>query len=595
MGMLRGLLLFLGLGVGFLRAQWTIPEAEALAPPTAARLAEVGVVVAKAGWPAVQTAAREAGLRAYGRDRTDAAEAWLLVADWARFLGENQRAAVDRWIRAVNAAKLGHPNMATDYQPPDEPMSTLIRAEFGQWLLANRDFSRSFFELIEEVDYTPGVLGILDGLYGADPRRFARHAQLALAIAVVYDVPPPPTWPHAQVEAAALSRRLLPPREVFSYWSTADDRGVTLQRLTRLSAGELKFVVDTAAPLAELDWARQSVKGPIARLPGTYDAVRYRMDRLDANAMLWPGRAYTLPQILQEGGICVDQAYFASHAGKALGVPTLMFRGAGLDGRHAWFGYLDENQRWKLDVGRYADQRYVSGVAFDPQTWGNISDHELAFLAEGFRRLPAYRQSEIHASVADELLRIGQGEAALAAARKAVNYERRNLRAWSVLGLALTRTGADARTRETALREAVLAFQRYPDLYAEFMQHVVRALRERGETSAAANEERMLAQKFQAQRVDLSVRQAAEQLGRAMRTQPLAEQIQAFNRALEQYGPAARVEFFDKVVKPFVEHLVITGQKDDARRVVERTRAVLEVAPGRQLDRELAALAATVR
>lgn len=593
--MVRGILLLLALSAVSLPAQWSIPESEALAPPTPARLAEVRSVVEGAGWPGVQAAAREAGLLAYSRDRSDAAEAWLLVAEWARFFGENQRVVVDRWIRAVNEAKVGHANMAKDYRPPDAPMSALVRPEFGEWLLANRDFSRSFFDLLEPVDATPEVIRILDSLHAADPRRFARHAQLALAIAVVQDVPPPPTWPHAQVSAAALPRRMMAPRDAFAYWSSADDRGVTLQRLTRLSAGELKFVIDAAAPQVELDWARQSVKGPIPRLAGTYDAVRYRMDRLEANAMLWPGRSYTLPAILEEGGICVDQAYFSAHAGKALGVPTLMFRGAGLDGRHAWFGYLDENQRWKLDVGRYADQRYVSGLAFDPQTWGNVSDHELAFLAEGFRRLPAYRQSQIHASVADELLRTGQADAALRAARKAVNFERRNLRAWSVLGLSLARTGADARTRESALREGVLAFQRYPDLYAEFMQQVILVLRERGEASAAANEERMLAQKFQSQRVDLSVKQAAEIVGRAMRTQPLAEQVQAYNRALEQYGPAARVEFFDKIIRPFVEHLVATGHREEAKRAVERARTVLEVAPGRQLDRELVELAGTVR
>jgi len=591
----RLLLLFIGVLSG-LRAEWSVPAGETSAPPTAARLAEIGGVVGTEGWGAVERAARDAALAAYAKDRTDAAEAWLLVAQWARFFGDNQRAVVQRWITAVNEARVGHANMPRDYSHvPDAPVSTLVRAEFGAWLLANRDFSRAFFELLSPLDYRLETVRILDELHAADPRRFARHAQLALAIALVADVPPPPGWPHGQVSLDLLPRRLPSPAAAFAYWSGADDRGQTLHRLARLSAAELKFVVDSAAPLAELDWARQSVKGPLARLPGTYDAVRYRLDRLDRNVLNWPEPSYALPVILEAGGICVDQAYFASHAGKALGVPTLMFRGAGLDGRHAWFGYLDEGQRWQLDVGRYADQRYVAGLAFDPQTWGNVSDHELAFLAEGFRRLPAYRQSQVHAAVAEEQLRLGRAADALRAARKAVNYERRNLRAWDVLGAALAGTGADARTREGALREAALAFQRYPDLNASFMRHVIAVLRERGETSAADHEERLLAQKFQAQRIDLSVRQAAEIVGRAMRTQPVAEQVQAYNRALEQYGPGARVEFFDKIVRPFVEHLAATGYRDDAKRAVDRARAVLEITPGRQLDRELAELAARVR
>jgi hypothetical protein len=64
-----------------------------------------------------------------------------------------------------------------------------------------------------------------------------------------------------------------------------------------------------------------------------------------------------------------------------------------LDGRHAWFGYLDAQQKWQLDVGRYAEQKYISGIAFDPQTWGEVNDYALALLAERFRELPQYRQS----------------------------------------------------------------------------------------------------------------------------------------------------------------------------------------------------------
>src|SRR5690606_10512591 len=130
-----------------------------------------------------------------------------------------------------------------------------------------------------------------------------------------------------------------------------DRSSIALHRIRRLAAAELKFVVDCSAPLTELTWAQRNVMAPLPQLTTTYDAIRYRNDRLAAGQFSWPARDYRLETILREGGICVDQAYYAVNAGKARGVPTLFFRGAGLDGRHAWFGYLTANG-WVLDAGR---------------------------------------------------------------------------------------------------------------------------------------------------------------------------------------------------------------------------------------------------
>ncbi len=578
-----------------LAADWAIPPAEHASPPTPARLEEITSVAADQGWGIVEAGAGEAALAAYAAGRADAAEGWVLVARWARLLGENQRTFVGRWIEAVNAARLGHPNMAARYEPPDAPMSALVHPEFGAWLFANRDFSRLFFEALAPVDYLPEALRILNDLHRANPRRFERYAALALALALVHDVPPPPHWPHGQVGPQALQRRLLPPGTAFAFWIEAEEAGQTLHRLSRLSFDELKFLVDTPAPAPELVWARQSVRLPLARLAEAYDAVRYRQDRVDANLTAWVGQPYTLPRILDEGGICVDQAYFAAQAGKARGVPTLIFRGAGLDGRHAWFGFLGPGERWEMDAGRHAEQRYVSGLAFDPQTWADISDHEIAFLAEGFRRLPAYRQSRLHRWLAEEYLRRGLHAEAQAAARRAVNAERRHLAAWELLLTIHAREGDEPRAREGLLREAALAFQRYPDLHASLMRRVAAALRERGETSAAEHEERLIARRHEGVRGDLAVAQAAESLARAMRTAPVAEQMRVYQLGLAQYGRGAPMEYFDRAIQPFVTHLLNKGEGAEARRAIERARAVLAVEPGSQLDRELSALASRLR
>ncbi len=592
---LRGWFIFIAGMLAARAAEWSIPLEEALAPPTAARLGEISEVVTGAGWGVVEAGARTAALDAYAANRMDSAEAWLLVSRWARLLGENQRSFVSRWIDAVNAARVGHPNMEERYTPPDAPLSALINPQLGAWLFAHRDFSRMFFETLAPVDYLPAALKLLDRLHRADPRRFERYASLALALALVHDVPPPPHWPHAQVGPHVLARTLLPAETAFAYWSQGDERGEMPHRLHRLSVGELKFLVDSPAPLPELVWARQSVKFPLEQFGATYDAVRYRQDRVDANLTSWPGRAYTLPAIYAEGGICVDQAYFATQAGKARGVPTLIFRGAGMDGRHAWFGYLGAGERWEMDAGRHAEQRYVSGYAFDPQTWANISDHEISFLAEGFRRLPTYRQSRQHRWMAEEYLLLGRLDEAKAAARKAVNIERRHLAAWELLLAIHAREGDEPRAREGVLREAALAFQRYPDLNVSFLKRVAGALRERGAISAAEQEERMLARKYESSRSDLTVAQAAEALERAVKSAPLSEQVRVYNLNLDQYGRGAGMEYFDRVVAPFVKHLMARGETGEARRAMERARAVLAVEPGRQLDREMAEFAARIR
>ncbi|MCC5022685.1 MAG: hypothetical protein J6386_07755 [Candidatus Synoicihabitans palmerolidicus] len=165
----------------------------------------------------------------------------------------------------------------------------------------------------------------------------------------------------------------------------------------------------------------------------------------------------------------------------------------GLDGRHAWFGYLDAKKTWQLDVGRYAEQNYVAGIAFDPQTWGEVNDHELAFVAERFRRLPAYRQSRAQLYLAQELMRRGDKVGATKAAQRAVNQEPRNVAAWEALLLMQQSSGLSLVKQEATLRAAARVLKNYPDLHLRFMRQVIAKLRERGQGSAAANEERQLA------------------------------------------------------------------------------------------------------
>jgi hypothetical protein len=55
-------------------------------------------------------------------------------------------------------------------------------------------------------------------------------------------------------------------------------------------------------------------------------------------------------------------------------------------------------------------------------------------------------------------------------------------------------------------------------------------------------------------------------------------------------GRGAGIEFYDRIVTFFVEHLVREGRMAEARQAAERARAALYVPPGSQLDGEFVRL-----
>lgn len=571
-----------------------IPAEELTHAPTPARITSLVDRAAAQGWGSVAPMLRKAAFQAY-ETNSGYVTAWYYLYRWADLLATPYNTALKDWIKAVEQAGVAHPNMPSRYDLHPGSLSAQLPRELQQVLLGNAALSEEFFTLLSPVDNQWEVLGILQKLHAAEPASFSDYGSLALAIAVVYDVPPPPNWPHGQVSATLLPRHLPPPEQAFAYWLKLDRTGRSLQHLRRLPASELKFLVDIAVPFSELDWARQNVPPGLANLDQAYTMIKYRKDRLEQSILSWPGSDYRLATILAQGGICVDQAYFASTVGKAKGIPTLMFRGAGLDGRHAWFGYLDASQRWRLDCGRFAEQKFIVGLAYDPQTWGDINDHELGFITERFRALPTYKLSVTHAAFAGEYLKDGKPELALKAAREAVNRDRRNLAAWQVLLEAQAALSPDLRAREAILREAALAFQKYPDLEISFSRQLVEVLRERGETSQAAFEEQRLGRKYQATRSDLSTEQTASILQRSMQQDDLATQIKVYNHLLDTTGRGATIDFYDKVVAPFISHLAGRGQIPAALQCLDRARRTLRVESGKQLELEMASVAVRLR
>lgn len=566
----------------------SIPDSEAFNPPAQNRLDQIESLAAANGWLSVAAPLRAAAVSAYGQDRLVAADSWYHAYQWAALFSEPEDQFRSNWIEGMSASHLNYPAVSGDYHPSSRSLGTHLSPELQAWVLSNAQFSEEFFSMRNPLDDIPRVFEILEGLHRRNPTAFVRYASLALAIAVVYDVPPPPYWPHHQVTEGSLSRKLPNPAAPFDWFTHEDMLGHTYFRLSRLRAEELKFVIDAAAPIPELAWSQGSVPYQLDQFALTYQMVKYRTDRSDAESrMVWSDRPYTLQSILSEGGICVDEAYFASEAGKARGVPTLLFAGGGQDGRHAWFGFLDSTGKWQLDAGRYAEQRLVTGFAIDPQTWMVISDHELQFLSERFRALPSFLQSRVHEEFARDFLWTGDAEAAARSARMAVNFERRNLPAWETLIAADAKLGLEPARQEGVMREAALAFGRYPDLVIWYVNRVCQSLRARGETSLANYEERGIAERLKGDRADLSIQQASAILSRSIAGEPIPDQIATYNAILIQFGQGAGTNFFDQIVVAFAEHLAQNNMRPQARAAVERAKDVLGVQSGTQFDTEV--------
>jgi hypothetical protein len=218
------------------------------------------------------------------------------------------------------------------------------------------------------------------------------YAALGVAYSVVFDQPFPATWPHSQVKHDAVPIGDLDIVQRFNFYVQSNrDKKLELDPTT-LSVENLKFLVDSEVKLSELAYA-QTNRISYSHFEDAFFAIKYDTSRATGGkfTFIWGLPTYTLADIEKTGGICVDQAYYATILGKGRGIPTLCFSGQGVDGGHAWFGYLSGNGKWELDCGRYANQNFARGYARDPQTWRYIDDTELDNFFKNGDKNPNYQ------------------------------------------------------------------------------------------------------------------------------------------------------------------------------------------------------------
>lgn len=262
-----------------------------------------------------------------------------------------------------------------------------VPAGLAGWLAQRPAQARDLWLAFDpRFDDVAGGLDVLQRLLDADAKRFERFFQLAIAMAVVWDTPDAvdssrhyPVW--------GIAPEQLPPRmDMLAVWDWFTDAKRQAQfafKPTDMPWPVLVHLVDLALSPVEAVWALATYPKQAADLAALYPQVPYDYDKLENRPKLG-SRPYVLQNLKASGGVCVDQAHFATEIAKALGVPAIKCTGEGRYGGagHAWTGFLAARKGRPLleFTGRYQYDYYYTGDCFDPQTRTMAMDRDVALL-----------------------------------------------------------------------------------------------------------------------------------------------------------------------------------------------------------------------
>jgi hypothetical protein len=324
-------------------------------------------------------------------------------------------------------------------------------------------------------DDIPATAKVFDRLRQHNEERLKQFPHLAVAIAVVYDQPDAVlmsrTWGIHGMEAGQFPRREAPdPIEIFDYYSDPKRQALFRFDLRNLPWQILVHLVDNDASAAEREWALSKFAGktPVASL---YPMVPYDYDKMSKKPSKLGNRPYTLENLLQYGGVCGDQAHFASRVAKSLGVPALKVRGENRYGGsgHTWVGFLDlKRGKPSLDfAGRYLYDNYYTGDLFDPQTQTVALDRFVAMMYDGVSQsYEKFNASELSVRMA-EAIRAEHPQASLNLTMLALKTNAFTLWGWPLF---VEHMKAGTVTRETGLKwmnDMVRALAEHPDMTCE--------------------------------------------------------------------------------------------------------------------------------
>lgn len=245
---------------------------------------------------------------------------------------------------------------------PEAGLNALLNAEDGEaftrWLLSRPDVIEDFLIAIDPADDVVKAFDVWRSCWEGVPETQTEYANVAIACALVFDrkrtIKTTVSGPKPEIDPVERCREFV----------EAAKKGSLHTQLDEMPIHELVWVVCADVTSDDLAWARKEVRLSQKNMGRAYPMIEYLMSRATDNEN--PYETYKLEEIHEVGGVCRDQAHFASNVARAHGVPAFVITGDGDRGAHAWLGYKMGRGEWDNNTGRY--RGYRTGVARSPQT-----------------------------------------------------------------------------------------------------------------------------------------------------------------------------------------------------------------------------------
>lgn len=527
-----------------------------------------------------------------------APESWLAERDsiHAQLLTIHQKMGTTKALTNAHfAGWLKHRHYLSlfpkDWESHEFYQEATARATFLQ--LAHQTSLRELFlTSLSPYDDSEKALEVLCRIYRASPKATLTYPALAVAISLVFDQPFPEGWPHHFVSPEQVPRVSEKPEDRFAFFANSQERRALFFDLQRLSVSDLKFVVDTPVSIKELEYVQQVKLRDVKQFHNLFQMIKYDRPRLQRRDYLWPHGRYQLPTIAKQGGLCVDQAYYTSHAAKAKGVPNIVFLGQGNSGEHAWMGYLERPGRWRFDLAKFRNEDYPVGQAFDPQTWRRLTDSECEFLNRRGSSSEAFAKARLALTWAQ--LNPGE-EFHLPALKIARRFAPEYLWAWEMEARALTETGASVENRTRFWNDWISAFANQQDLRFRGEKRLLGLLEEAGRTADFSRLLTKVVQSNKNKRFDLVVSIAAERVFVHVENKDWEKAHKTYLGALRKLATKAGGHLFYQLVQPYVQSCLEEGKLELAEEALRRSRRSFEAKKGSILDKDLEELGDLVK